>query len=96
MAMSMSQLLPPLPPATTAVNDPAVADAASPIADSFPTSSENINFTDNEKEEIYKKLMDGKYKTLVEMATDINQGVKSEEIKKYIFKNTISIMMEEL
>lgn len=92
----MRQLLPPLPPATTAVNDPAVADAPSPTADSSPTSSENINFTDNEKEEIYKKLMDGKYKTLAEMATDINQGVKSEEIKKYIFKNMISIMIEEL
>ena len=25
--------------------------------------------------------MDGKYKTLAEMATNINQGVKSEEIK---------------
>ena len=44
---------------------------------------------------IEKKLMAGEYKSLFDMATDINDGKPTKEIENIIFKNMMKIMLNE-
>ena len=49
----------------------------------------------NKKMEIEKKLVSGEYKSLAEMATDINGGTPCKEIDDIIFQNMMKIMIRE-
>lgn len=51
--------------------------------------------TPEEKEFLEKKLMAGEYKSLFDMATDINDGKPTKEIESIIFKNMMKIMLNE-
>lgn len=51
--------------------------------------------TPEEKKFLEKKLMAGEYKSLFDMATDINDGKPTKEIENIIFKNMIKIMLNE-
>ena len=51
--------------------------------------------TPEEKEFLEKKLMAGEYKSLFDMAKDINDGKPTKEIENIIFKNMMKIMLNE-
>ena len=51
--------------------------------------------TPEEKEFLEKKLMAGEYKSLFDMATDINDGKTTKEIENIIFKNMMKILLNE-
>ena len=51
--------------------------------------------TPEEKEFLEKKLMAGEYKSLFDMATDINDGKPTKEIENIIFKNMMKIMLND-
>lgn len=58
----------------------------------FNTRGGRIHF---KKISIEKKLMAGEYKSLFDMATDINDGKPTKEIESIIFKNMMKIMLNE-
>lgn len=64
------------------------------ILDKETLSNEERLFL-TKKINIEKKLMDGKYQNIQEMATDINDRKPSKEIEKVIFRNMMKIMLNE-
>ena len=95
MASSQSQVPSSNVTSTATTNNCSQREAAStsPTTTVSPSlSPKEGQFTNDQKQRIEEKLLSGQYKTIHEMATDINDGVPSKIIEDVILKNMMKIM----